>query len=262
MVKHNLELPRLYGPNYSNMNPGTDNIVTLPKITQVHHCRRCDSDPKKSCWDELDLGFCTALIKDDDGIWVFCGYRFDMNSAGGCGIHKFNQGHNAFLKDASRGLPAEIPNFIPWEQPEWLERQAKLAAAAEEAQNKKQGGMRGFLNKFKGKRTGAKSAPALAIEDRIEVRRNPRQTAPGRIVEAANAAVVHDANFNDDPKNWKKVEDKKRAAMLEDQRKRREANSAAVAAASAVSGRLNKTTGKKGQAGIYKGVSRKRNGGN
>jgi hypothetical protein len=92
----------------------------------------------------------------------------------------------------------------------------ELAAAAEEARNKKQGGMRGVLNKFKGKRTGAKPARAPAVEDRIKVRRNPRQTAPGRIVEAAKAAVVQDANFNDDPNNWKKVEDKKRAAKLED----------------------------------------------
>ncbi|KAF2820724.1 hypothetical protein CC86DRAFT_428571 [Ophiobolus disseminans] len=122
MVKHNFDLPELWGKYYvEGMKSGSiskmRNIMNGYVDKEGHHCPVCNAAMKPDCIKELHMVFCLVLVSDSDGKGglqaSICGNRFPPKSPKGCGIHPYSEGHNACIKAAWKGEDHQMPNWLP-----------------------------------------------------------------------------------------------------------------------------------------------------
>ncbi|KAF2732688.1 hypothetical protein EJ04DRAFT_607447 [Polyplosphaeria fusca] len=94
-------------------NPNWWSIRSMSVASRAHHSNGGKA-LKREGYIKMEHFFCRVwTINDDEGDkeWVPCGFRMTVASPSGCGEHHYCSGYNQPIKDAAKGLPADVADL-------------------------------------------------------------------------------------------------------------------------------------------------------
>jgi hypothetical protein len=104
MCHHGFIFLELYGQNWEGhrFNPNFRNIRTSDLMKSAHHCNVCKKPRSRSCFTELHIAFCCALVERNGQI-VRCNEQITVLSDG-CAVHSTGAARfNTVFKEAFQG---------------------------------------------------------------------------------------------------------------------------------------------------------------
>ncbi|KAJ4366208.1 hypothetical protein N0V83_007844 [Neocucurbitaria cava] len=112
LIGDELDVEKLWGDNIKGdvWHPRIRNIRTMHTQEKLHECEHCGHNVTRACFvKNFHQAYCTAIIRNKDGVLDFCGQHLAVKSREGCAQHPFAGGFNKHFQEARKHGVANIP---------------------------------------------------------------------------------------------------------------------------------------------------------